>query len=218
VAAVIVAVGLAAAGGGTAYAQGDSPAYTTTGGGTGYPSTTAGGNPGYITVGAGLGYAIAGAGRASAASGATGNAGATGSAGATGGVEGAAATPGTCEYWTTDEGVSAVAVTSGVNCGAKSFTIRAAPYHGAVFSDIHGETAFNSFLSQIVEFINGPASAPAPFGGKAPSVSGLTMIGSADNEITNHVPVYIYVGPGDGNDGAAQALDLLVHNKLVPQI
>jgi hypothetical protein len=133
------------------------------------------------------------------------------------GAPDAAAAPGSCEYWTTDEGVSAVVVTSGVNCGTKSFKIDAASYDGAVFTDLHGETAYNSFLTQIVEFIHGPASAPAPFGGDAPSVNGLKMIGSADNAFTNHVAVYVYSGPGDVNDGAAQAMDELIHNTFHPQ-
>jgi len=123
-----------------------------------------------------------------------------------------------CEYWTTDEGVSAVVVTSGANCGTKSFRINSAPYHGAVFSYVHGETAYNSFLTQMVEFVNGPASAPAPFGGSAPSVEGLKLIGSADNEFTNYVPVYVYAGPGDVNDSAAEAMDALIHNTFEPQI
>jgi hypothetical protein len=135
---------------------------------------------------------------------------------ASGSGTGAAAPRGTCEYWTTDDGVSAVAVTSGVNCGTKSFTIGVAPYQGAVFSDVGGETPYNEFLTQIIEFINGPATAPAPFGGAAPSVKGLKMIGSADNAVTNHVPVYVYEGPGDVNDGAAQALDALIHNTFIP--
>jgi hypothetical protein len=122
-----------------------------------------------------------------------------------------------CEYWTTDEGVSAVVVTSGVNCGTKSFKINAASYDGAVFSYVDGETAYNQFLTQIDEFVHGPASAPAPFGGSAPSVRGLKMIGSADNAFTNHVAVYVYSGPGDVNDGAAQALDELIHNTFHPQ-
>lgn len=202
-AAVVVAAGLTVAGSGTAYAAEDDTASAVAGpaAGGGTANITAGGGTAYITVGGGLGYAIAAAGtsRASTANG------------------GAAGAPGTCEYWTTDEGVSAVVVTSGINCGAKSFTISVAPYLGAVFSDLDGETAYNSFLSQIDEFINGPASAPAPFGGTAPSVSGLTMIGSADSAVTNHVPVYLYEGPGDRNDGAAEALDAVLHNTFTPQ-
>lgn len=130
---------------------------------------------------------------------------------------GAAAAPGGCEYWTTDEGVSAVVVTSGVNCGTRSFKINAASYDGAVFSYLDGQTAYNQFLTQIVEFVHGPASAPVPFGGSAPSIRGLKMIGSADNAFTNHVEVYVYEGPGDVNDGAAQAMDALIHNTFEPQ-
>lgn len=215
-AAVIVAVALAVAGGGTAYAAEDGPAYAIAGGGTALPATT--GGPAYITAGDGMGYAMAAVRMDPAASGGTVGTASGGTAGTPGGGAGpATGTPGTCEYWTSDEGVSAVAVTSGANCGTKSFTIRAAPYEGAVFSDLDGETAYNSFLSQIDEFIYGPASAPAPFGGQAPSVSGLKMIGSADNAFTNHVAVYLYEGPGDANDGAAQELDELIHNTFDPQ-
>jgi hypothetical protein len=135
-----------------------------------------------------------------------------------GSATGAAAAAGSCEYWTTDEGVSAVVVTSGANCGTRAFKINAASYHGAVFSYVHGETAYNSFLTQIVEFVNGPGSAPAPFGGSEPSVSGLQMIGSADNAFTNHVPVYVFAGPGDVNDRAAEAMNALIHNTFEPQI
>jgi hypothetical protein len=143
--------------------------------------------------------------------------GASGAPGAAG-AAGAPATPASCEYWTTDEGVSAVVVTAGVNCGTKSFKINAASYHGAVFSYLDGETAYNEFLTQIVEFVHGPASAAAPFGGSAPSVRGLKMIGSADNAFTNHVAVYVYAGPGDVNDSAAQAMDALIHNTFEPQV
>jgi len=131
---------------------------------------------------------------------------------------GAASASAGCEYWTTDEGVSAVVVTSGANCGTKSFRIDSAPYHGAVFSYVHGETAYNSFLTQMVEFVSGPASAPAPFGGNAPSVKGLKLVGSADNEFTNYVPVYVYAGPGDVNDKAAEAMNALIHNTFEPRI
>ena len=130
----------------------------------------------------------------------------------------AAASPASCEYWTTDEGVSAVVVTSGVNCGAKSFTISVAPYNGAVFTDDHGETAYNEFLSQITEFVHGPAGAPAPFGGVAPPVKGLTLVASADNAVTNRVAVYVYKGPGDVNDQAAEAITALIHNTFVQQM
>jgi len=134
------------------------------------------------------------------------------------GAGSAAGAAGSCEYWTTDEGVSAVVVTSGVNCGTTSFKINAASYHGAVFSYLHGETAYNSFLTQIVEFVSGPGRAPAPFGGSEPAVTGLKMIGSADNAFTNHVAVFVYAGPGDVNDGAAEAMNALIHNTFEPQI
>lgn len=131
------------------------------------------------------------------------------------GAAAVAAKPVNCEYWTTAGDVSAVVVTSGANCGPRSFKISAVPYDGAVFSDTGGATAYNQFLSQISEFVHGPASAPAPFGGKAPSVRGLTLIGSADNEFTNHIPVYVYKGPGDIKDDAAQALDALINNTFL---
>jgi len=167
---------------------------------------------GLAAVGIGTSYS-AGAGAAHTA----GDSSAVTAAGGGDGASGAADGPASCEYWTTDEGVSAVVVTSGVNCGTKSFTINAASYDGAVFSYLDGETAYNQFLTQIVEFVHGPAGAPAPFGGSAPSVRGLKMIGSADNAFTNHVAVYVYSGPGDVNDGAAQAMDELIHNTFHPQ-
>ena len=101
-----------------------------------------------------------------------------------------------CEFWTTDEGVSAVVVTSGSNCLNKPFTITASPYDGAVF------TSFNDYLSQIGEFVAGPA--------KGPSLTGLTKVAAFNSDLTNHITTTVYSGPGNKNDGAAGAFSLLL--------
>jgi hypothetical protein len=204
---VVLSGGLAAVGIGTTYTAGDGTAYTA-GDGTAY---AAGG--GQASTAGGGQASTAGGGQDSTARGGAASPGGTASSSG-----GGAASTDRCEYWTIDEGVSAVVVTSGVNCGTKSFKIDAPSYHGAVFSYLDGETPYNAFLTQISEFVNGPASAPAPFGGSAPSVKGLKMIGSADNAFTNDVPVSVYKGPGDVNDTAAEALNALIHNTFEPQI
>lgn len=104
---------------------------------------------------------------------------------------------GQCAYWTTDEGVAGVAVTSGVNClNDKPFTLNVPPYNGATFAN------YNAFLSQVGEYVNGPGGiGGGPF----------TLIGSAKNVYTNNVPVYVYEGPGNVNDGAALKMDNLIH-------
>ena len=104
--------------------------------------------------------------------------------------------PGQCAYWTTNGGVAAVAVTSGVNClNTHSFTINAPPYNGAHFEN------YNAFLSQVGEKVNGPGGV-----GGGP----FTLVGSAKNVYTNHVAVYVYQGPGH-NDGSAESMNFLIH-------
>ena len=106
--------------------------------------------------------------------------------------------PGQCAYWTTNGGVSAVAVTSGVNCSnTHSFRINATPYNGATFEN------YNAFLSQTGEFVNGPGGV-----GGVP----FTKVGSAKNVYTNGIPVYVYQGPGT-NDGSAEAFVDLIHGQ-----
>jgi hypothetical protein len=107
-----------------------------------------------------------------------------------------ASTVKTCEYWTTDEGVSAVVVTSGANCTNNPFTITAAPYDGATFEN------FNDYLSQIGEYVNGPAAGP--------SLTGLTKVVTFDNAYTNHIATTVYSGPGNAHDGAAGLFELLL--------
>lgn len=112
----------------------------------------------------------------------------------------------TAEYWTTDQGVSAVVKTSGVNISkTASFTISAAPYNGATFLPSDGNSAFNNYLQQIGEFVNGPGTAPA---------GNLTLVWSGKNAYTNNVETYVYAGPGDKNDSAAQTIALLLKTGL----
>lgn len=114
----------------------------------------------------------------------------------------ASATTATCRYWTTDEGVSALIVTSGVNCSkTASFTIAATPYGGATFVPDSGQSAFGNYLGQIGEFIHGPGNAPKT------ALSGKLVI---SNAYTNHVEVKLYRGPGDRNDRAYEALKALL--------
>jgi hypothetical protein len=103
---------------------------------------------------------------------------------------------GRCAYWTTNRGVAAVAVTSGVNClSTHAFTLNGPPYNGATFEN------YNAFLSQVGEKVNGPGGiGGGPF----------KLVGSAKNVYTNHVAVYVYQGPGN-NDGSAESMNFLIH-------
>lgn len=100
----------------------------------------------------------------------------------------------TCEYWTSDEQVSAVVVTSGINCSpTASFTIDAPPYNGATFVASDGTSAFSNYLQQIGEFVNGPGKAPGVLSGQHVVIK---------NAYTNNIATTVYEGPGNVHDGA----------------
>lgn len=106
-----------------------------------------------------------------------------------------ASIPAKCAYWTDNGGISAIAVTSGINCTNKSWTIGLPPYYGAHFEN------YNAFLSQVGELVHGP--------GKVPNVR-MHKVGGADNAFTRRVPVTVYQGPGN-NDGSSAGFNWLIH-------
>jgi hypothetical protein len=100
-----------------------------------------------------------------------------------------------CAYWTTNGGVAAVVRTRGFNCQHKKFSSTVPPYNGVTFD------SFTDYLSQIGEYVNGPADGP--------NLRYDRLLWSGSDVYTNHEPVSVYLGPS--HDDSAVELAMLLY-------